>query len=245
MRPKSNNEEKKKINKGNLNGGITTLLLNDLLLSNDIFLVKQNIILRALKSFRKTQIKLLDEEPSLPNSLVKALLMLLHILLLVHYQLLFKLLVGLRLLSHCSLDSDSFSWASKSSITLASSSISTAMPSTLATKSFFIFLQALAAHKMFITVQPCAHQFDQDNSNLKGQLVVWPHSINKGNGGISYLGALLPSNRVSHSPPLGDLCLQGRYLVQSFLLPLSILFQNRQTSLEEDFGRITSVLHPN
>ena len=73
---------------------LSTLLLASLLLSSNIFLVKQNTILEWVK---KTQVKVLDKESDLPDDLVEALFMLLHNLLLVHQKLLFNILVGLPL----------------------------------------------------------------------------------------------------------------------------------------------------
>jgi len=81
----------KKIIKGSLNSGTIALLFSilflpaSLFLHNNILFVKQNIILHVLEKVKETQIKVLGEEPDLPNSLVKALFMMLHSLLLVHY----------------------------------------------------------------------------------------------------------------------------------------------------------------
>jgi len=65
---------------------LSILLLTDiLLLSGNIFLIKQNSFLHILERVKKTKVKVLGEELGLPDGLVKALFMLLPNLLLVDY----------------------------------------------------------------------------------------------------------------------------------------------------------------
>ena len=66
-----------------------------LFLRSNFFFVKQNTILHVLEKVKKTQVKDFGEEPGLLGGLLKALFMLVHNFLLVHCQLLFKLLAGL------------------------------------------------------------------------------------------------------------------------------------------------------
>ena len=76
-----NSKTKEKQRKGSLNIGIITLLLNILLLidilllSCNIFLVKQNTILHILERVKMTQV-FLREKPDLLDNFFKALFML-------------------------------------------------------------------------------------------------------------------------------------------------------------------------
>ena len=72
----------------------TLPFMNDLLLSNNVFLIKQDAILHILKGIEETQVKVLRKETGLPDSLLKSFFMLIHDLLL-QKQLFLKLLAGL------------------------------------------------------------------------------------------------------------------------------------------------------
>ena len=103
MQNVSSNEKRRKEMKGSLSIDIiffllnTLLLLTGLLFSRNIIFIKQNTVLHVLERVKETQVKVLSEEPDLPDGLVEALFMLFHDLFLVNEQLLLKLLVGLPL----------------------------------------------------------------------------------------------------------------------------------------------------
>ena len=66
--------KKKDKDKGSLNMGITALLYNTLLLINSLLrnnflLIKQDTILHIFERVKETQVKVLSEEPSLPDNL--------------------------------------------------------------------------------------------------------------------------------------------------------------------------------
>ena len=59
------------------------LFINNLVLYNNVILIKQDTIINILEGIEETQVKVLCEEAGLPDSLVKYFFMLLHDLLLV------------------------------------------------------------------------------------------------------------------------------------------------------------------
>ena len=69
--------KKKDKDKGILDTGIiallhnTMLLINMLLLSSNVLLIKQDTVLHFLERVKETQVKVLGEEPGLPDGLVK------------------------------------------------------------------------------------------------------------------------------------------------------------------------------
>ena len=65
----------------------TLLLLTGLLFSSNIIFIKQNTVLHVLERVKETQVKVLSEEPDLPDGLVEALFMLFHDLLYLHFYL--------------------------------------------------------------------------------------------------------------------------------------------------------------
>ena len=92
---KSQQRRKKDKDKGTIALLRYTLpFMNDLLLSNNVFLIKQDAILHFLKGIEETQVKVLRKETGLPDSLLKSFFMLIHDLLL-QKQLFLKLLAGL------------------------------------------------------------------------------------------------------------------------------------------------------
>lgn len=158
-----------------------------------------------------------------------------------------SLLASLSLAAHnldsFSMESDSFSQASRSATFLASSSFSAIMCFTLPAKLFFSSCKALqqlnnSSSSNLVRINLA------NTANFRRQLVVRPHSLNKSKNRTSYLRALHSPNSVSIHPPFGSFSLQGRHFVPRLLVLLPIFFKNFQTPLKEDLGRIYSVLEP-